>query len=413
MSTTTQQPVKTPGPVHTRATAHHRVLIVGGGTAGISVAARLRRRNRGLDLALIEPSTTHDYQPLWTLVGGGVFPKEKSRRDEAAYIPKNTTWYQDAVASFEPDENLVTLRDGRHIAYDTLVVAPGLKILWDGIEGLPEALGHGGVCSNYRYDTAEYTWECIRNFRGGTALFTMPATPIKCGGAPQKIMYLADDVFRNNGVRSQSRVIYATPQSSIFAVDKYAKTLERVVARKQIDTRFHHNLVAIRPESKEAIFAVSGQETPVVIFYDMIHVTPPMGPPDCVRLSPLADAAGWVDVDEFTLQHKRYPNVFALGDAANLPTSKTGAAVRKQSPIVAANLLDWIDGKTPASKYDGYTSCPVVTGYGKMVLAEFDYDKKPAESFPFDQSKERRSMWLLKKYGLPFIYWNGMLRGRM
>jgi sulfide:quinone oxidoreductase len=391
----------------------HQIVIVGGGTAGITVAARLRRADPKLDLAIIEPSDKHYYQPLWTLVGGGVFPKEASVRPESEFIPDRATWIRSSVASFDPAQSAVVLSDGRRIGYDWLIVAVGIRILWDKIGGLSEALGKGGVCSNYSYQHVDYTWECIRNFRGGQALFTMPNTAVKCGGAPQKIMYLAADYFRRQGVLAQSKIIYATAGAKIFAIAKYAATLEKVVARYGIETRFRHNLVAIRPEARQAVFEHLDNKETVVLSYDMIHVTPPMAPPECVQNSPLADAHGWCDVDKYTLQHVRYPNVFGIGDAANLPTSKTGAAIRKQAPVLVANLLSAMQGKPLTARYDGYTSCPIVTAYGRLVLAEFDYDHQPKESFPFDQSKERYSMWLLKKYGLPWMYWHGMLRGRM
>jgi sulfide:quinone oxidoreductase len=392
--------------------SHHRIVIVGGGTAGITVAARLARSLKRPDIAVVEPSAKHYYQPLWTLVGGGVFPKQASERDEADFIPQGATWVRDAVSEFRPDENTVTTRGGEAIGYDYLVVAPGIQIDWDKIEGLKEYVGSHGICSNYAYRTVDYTWECIRRFRGGTALFTNPSTPVKCGGAPQKIMYLADDHFRRTGVRGRSRVVFASALGAIFPVPRYARTLEGVIARKGVETLYAHDLFALRPEAREAAFRRTETGEEVVVPYEMIHVTPPMSAPDVVKRSPLADAAGWVDVDRDTLQHVRYPNVFGLGDASNLPTSKTGAAVRKQAPVVVENLIAAMRGEPPSARYDGYTSCPLVTGYGKLVLAEFDYDKSPQETFPLDQSRERRSMYLLKKYGLPRLYWHGMLRGR-
>jgi sulfide:quinone oxidoreductase len=392
---------------------HHRIVIVGGGTAGLTVAARLRRRVPDEDIAIIEPSRKHYYQPLWTLVGAGVFPKEASERDEANYIPNGTRWYLDAVEEFRPDENCVLTRDGKRIGYDFLVVAPGLQIDWDKITGLPETIGRDGVCSNYDYRYVDSTWECIRNFPGGNAIFTMPNTPVKCGGAPQKIMYLADDYFRKSGVRDRAQVIYASASSSIFSVAKYAKTLQEVIARKGIETRFQHNLIAIRTHPNEAVFQRLDTGETVTLPFTMIHVTPPMSAPEVVKRSPLANAAGWVEVDKDTLRHIRYPNVFSLGDASSAPTSKTGAAIRKQAPVVVENLVAALRGRSPSRQYDGYTSCPLVTGYGRLVLAEFDYDLNPKETFPFDQAKERRSMYWLKVYGLPAMYWHGMLRGRM
>ncbi len=390
----------------------HTVVVVGGGNGGISVAARILRAAKGTDVAIIEPSRVHYYQPLWTLVGGGDARKERTRHSEASVIPKGATWIQDRVVEFRPEENLVVTADGREVGYDALVVAPGIQINWGAIPGLTESLGKDGVCSNYSYDSVDKTWQFIRAFKGGTAVFTQPATPIKCGGAPQKIAYLADDAFRRNGVRDKTDLIFASAGASIFAVETYAKTLRQVVARKGIDVRFRTNLVALRPASKEAVFTNmdSGEES--VIRYDMIHVTPPQGPPDFVRNSPLANADGWVDVDKYTLRHARYPNVFSLGDASSLPTSKTGAAIRKQSPVLVQNVLAALAGRSLPARYDGYTACPLVTGYNRLVMAEFDYELQPRPTFPFDQSKERRSMYLVKKHGLPLLYWQAIMKGR-
>ncbi len=390
---------------------HYRIAIVGGGTAGITVAAQLSRMLSQPEIVIIEPSRKHYYQPLWTLVGGGVFPKEVSQRDEAAFIPRGAAWIEDAVSEFYPRENRLRTRSGSVIDYDYLVVAAGIQLDWDKIPGLKESLGRDGVCSNYSYEHVDYTWDCIREFRGGNALFTMPDTPIKCGGAPQKIMYLADDAFRKAGVRNQSRVLFASAKDSLFAVERYNRTLQRVVERKQIETLFKHNLVELRPERKEAMFERldTGQRT--TIDYEMVHVAPPMSAPDFIKQSPLANPAGWVEADKHTLQHPRFGNVFSLGDAAGLPTSKTGAAIRKQAPVVVKNLISAMHGRQLVARYDGYTSCPLVTGYGRLVLAEFDYEGQPQETFPIDQSKERYSMYLLKAYGLPRLYWDGMLRG--
>lgn len=392
---------------------HHRILILGGGSAGISVAARLRRADAGLDIGIVEPSESHFYQPLWTLVGAGVFRPEASRRPEADFIPPRVDWIRDRVSSIRPDEKAVVTAGGRRITYDWLVVALGIQIDWTAIPGLAEGIGTRGICSNYSFEHVAYTWETIRTFKGGTALFTVPNTAVKCGGAPQKIMYLADDAFRRQGVRDRTKIVFASPQKAIFAVEKYRKTLEAVIVRKKIDARFRQNLVELRPDAREAVFENLDTHERSVIAYDMVHVTPPMSAPNVIKQSPLANEQGWCEADKLTLRHPRFPDVFSIGDAAGLPTSKTGAAIRKQAPVLVHNLLAAMRGAPTDAAYDGYTSCPVVTGYGKMVLAEFDYDNKPKESFPFDQSKERYSMWLLKTQVLPRLYWYGMLRGRL
>ncbi|MGD9649098.1 MAG: FAD/NAD(P)-binding oxidoreductase [Pirellulales bacterium] len=392
---------------------HYQILIVGGGTAGITVAAQLRRKLKTYDVGIVEPSTKHYYQPLWTLVGAGVFPKEISERAESAFIPQGADWIREHVAEFHPADNFIVTRSGRRIGYDFLVVALGIQIDWDKIPGLREGLGRQQICSNYSYQHVDYTWECIRNFAGGTALFTMPNTAVKCGGAPQKIMYLADDAFRRSGVRDKSQVVFASAQGALFAVERYRQTLQRVCQRKQIDLRLKHQLVELRPDTKEAIFSRLDTDERVTMAFDMIHVTPPMSAPDIIKNSPLANAAGWVDVDKYTLQQAKFANVFAIGDCSGLPTSKTGAAIRKQAPVLVQNLAAALRGEPPRARYDGYTSCPIVTGYGKLVLAEFDYEGNPQETFPFDQSKERLSMYLLKAYALPRLYWNAMLRGRV
>ena len=396
-------------------TNHYQVLIVGGGTAGITVAAQLANSPNPPQMGIIEPSSKHYYQPIWTLVGGGVFPKEISERDEVDYIPAGAAWIQDKVVTFDPENNSVSTESSGDISYDYLVVAAGIQIDWDKIPGLKESVGKAGsgVCSNYSFQTVGSTWDNINNFKGGKALFTQPGTPIKCAGAPQKIMYLAADHFRKNGMNGQADVHFYSAAGGIFGVKKYADTLYQVIDNYGINAHFMHELSAIDSANKQATFKNLETGEEVTSDYDMIHVTPPQSAPDFIKNSPLAAETGWVEVNPNTTQHTRFDNVFALGDCSNMPTSKTGAAIRKQAPTTVKNLQAVMAGQSLNAQYTGYTSCPLVTGYGRLVLAEFDYDKIPEESFPFDQSQERYSMYALKAYGLPRMYWNGMLRGRM
>ncbi|MDY6936822.1 MAG: FAD/NAD(P)-binding oxidoreductase [Cyanobacteriota bacterium] len=399
----------------TTSTRHHQIVVVGGGTAGITASAQLLASEPSLDIAIIEPSDKHYYQPGWTLVGGGVFELSQTERNERDCLPAGVTWIRDSVKALEPESNAIVTDDGLRVEYDYLILCPGIQINWHLIKGLPEALGKGGVTSNYSKEYAPYTWETLQNFQGGTAIFTFPATPIKCAGAPQKIMYLADDVFKSkSGVGTRTRVMFCNAGASMFAVPEYRATLENIVEERGIEVKFKHNLKEIKPETREAIFDVTTDDgvEEVSIRYDMIHVAPPMSAPNFIAESPLASKAGWVDVDRQTLQHNVYPNVFSLGDASSLPTSKTAAAIRRQAPVLVSNLLGVMKSRAQTGQYGGYTCCPLITGYGKTVMAEFDYDLKPTSTFPFDSSKERYSMWFVKKNVLPWVYWNRMLKGK-
>lgn len=394
---------------------HYQILIIGGGNAGVSVASQLLIKNPKLKIGMIEPSEKHYYQPAWTLAGGGAFDIAKTERTQASVMPKGVAWIKDKVKTFSPESNSVSLSNDESITYDYLVVAPGIQLNWKDIKGLEESLGNNGVTSNYSFKYAPYTFDLIKNHKKGKAIFHNPHTPVKCGGAPHKIMYLAADYFRKNGVLNNVDIQYWSGGPKLFAVPKYEKTLLEVVKRGNIKLNFFERLEEIDGANKRAKFVGFGEtnkEVETWVEYDMIHVTPPQSAPDFIKLSPIANAGGWVDVDKHTLQHPKFKNIFTLGDASGLPTSKTGAAIRKQAPVLVDNILSAIANKPLTAKYTGYTSCPLVTGYGKLVLAEFDYDNKPMETFPFDQSKERWSMYQLKKQGLPWLYWNKILTGK-
>ncbi len=394
---------------------HHTILIVGGGAAGVSVANNMRRQNGSIDIAIIEPSEKHYYQPGFTIIGSGAYTMKQTTRNEADLIHPTVTWIKDYAESFQPDANSVTLCSGETISYDYLVVCPGLQLDWDKVAGLKETIGKNNVCSNYSPDTVEYTWECIKNIESGNALFTQPPMPIKCAGAPQKIMYLAADRFRKKGILDKVNIEFCNAGPAIFGIPFFAKALNKVVAGYGIKTNFNHNLVAIDGPAKTATFETTdsdGNKQQVTKPFDMIHVTPPQSAPDFIKKSPLANAAGWVDVHERTFQHNKHPNIFGLGDATSTPNAKTAAAVRKQVPILVDNILHLIQGKAVEEKYDGYGSCPLTTSLSTVMLAEFAYGGKVTPSFPWlDPRKNLFIWWIGKKIGFPWMYWHLMLKG--
>ncbi len=398
--------------------AEHDVVIVGGGAAGIAVAASLLSRDPNVDIAIIEPAEVHYYQPGWTLVSAGVFQAQDTARSMASVLPAGVRWIKSAVAAFEPQSNRLVLEGCRLVQYKQLIVAAGLKLDWNAIPGLAQTLGQHGVTSNYRFDLAPYTWQLVQGLQRGTALFTQPLPPFKCAGAAQKAMYLAADHWRSKGVLQQMDIHYCSAAGVLFHVPDYVPALMSYIQAYGIDLRLQERLVAVNGPAQEATFAAvdaQGQAQTITRRFDLLHVVPPQTAPDFVRHSPLADAAGWVDVDAQTLQHKVYANVHALGDVGNSPNSKTAAAARAQAPVVAHNVMVALGRSKGKAKYNGYGSCPFTVERGKVVLAEFLYEGKLAPTFPtwlINGKKPSRLAWLLKERLLPPVYWSAMLKGR-
>ncbi len=419
--------------------SHYTVLIIGGGTGGIMTAAQLSRKQKNISIGIIEPSEVHYYQPAWTLVGAGTFNYSATIKKESALIPHGVDWIKDFATSFEPDHNIVQTKNSGAIEYEYLVLSPGVQMDIDAMPGLREALTTERVCSNYI--DPEKTYRVLQQFKGGNAVFTQPATPIKCGGAPQKIMYLAEEYFKKSGVREKTNIIFATPGSVIFGTLEFATELTRILKAKKVHFRPFFKPIKIdsakqeitfqfiKPDSKifsENLDDKTGErldgENTVTMHYDMLHLAPPQSAPDFIKQSPFSfkegPNKGWINVDIHTLQNPDYKNVFAMGDSAALPTGKTGAAIRKQAPVVVDNIIHMMNQLSFGEhQYEGYSSCPIVTGYGRMLLCEFKYDNvrdsDPLLTKFIDTTKEKWSMWLLKKYGLPWLYWNMMMKGRM
>lgn len=400
------------------ATPCHTVLIIGAGAAGIAVASSLLARDRALDIALVDPADVHYYQPGWTMVGGGIFKAASTARTMASILPAGVHWIKAAVRSFEPHAQRVTLADGRELGYRQLIVCPGLTLDWKAIDGLEETLGRNGVTSNYRYDLAPYTWELVQNLREGRALFTQPPMPIKCAGAPQKALYLSCDHWLRKQRLGPVRAQFFNAGAVLFGIADYVPALMEYVDRYGIELNYNHRLVAVDGPRGRATFVRTlpdGSSETLVQSFDMLHVVPPQVAPEVIRNSPLADAAGWLDVDPATLRHRAFADIHGLGDVLNTTNAKTAAAARKQAPVVANNVLAALGRLPTVMAYDGYGSCPLTVARGKIVLAEFTYGGKLAPSFPawlLDGRKATRLAWWLKARVLPPLYWRGMLKGR-
>lgn len=391
----------------------HQIVIIGGGTGGITVAARLKKAGMG-DIALIEPADTHYYQPLWTLVGGGRAKASDSARPMSSVIPKGVTWVKDSVVSVNPEERTVRTALGKVIGYDRLVVSPGIQLNWGKIPGLEENLGKGGVSSNYRYDLTPVTWANVQRTKNGTAVFHQPMGPIKCAGAPQKIAYLAADYWREQGVLNNIRKIMVLPTPGMFGVKIWSDELVKVAARYGIEVRFNSQVTSMTDTTMEIKNNETGETETVE--YNFAHMVPPQSAPDWIKESGLDDPDspfGYMAVDKNSLQHTKYPEIFGLGDATNTPNSKTGAAIRKQAPVLVENLMASMSGKAMNGSYDGYASCPITTSRSQLLLCEFDYTMEPTPTLPLiNTKKEIKEFNLFKKVGLPGLYWNLMLKGR-
>lgn len=400
-----------------------KIVVVGAGSGGLTVAQQIYDRfkaagtplNAG-DITIVDGANYHYYQPGWTLVGAGLRNKSDFKQPLEALVPKHINFVRENVVAFSPTTSSVRTASGRNLTYDALVVATGLKIKWDAIQGLQDALANpeSGVSSIFSYDACDKVWHDIENLRSGQAIFTQPAGVIKCAGAPQKIMWMAYDRFKRTNRLDKIQVNFCTGMPIMFSVKKYSDALDALRIQRGINGYFTHNLESIDVANRKATFKTA-DGSHVHFEYSLLHATPPMGPLDVIAKSPIADTAGWVEVDQGTLQHVKYKNIFSLGDCSSLPTSKTAAAITAQAPVLTENLHCFLqNGKVGGEKYDGYTSCPLLTGYGKLMLAEFQYGLVPNETFSnfFDQSKSNRLFYHLKKDFFPFAYWNYMVKGK-
>ncbi|CAG9863655.1 unnamed protein product [Phyllotreta striolata] len=390
-----------------------KVLVVGGGSGGCATAAKFSKILNKNDLIVLEPSDYHYYQPLFTLIGGGANKLEDSRKKEKDVLPTNCTWLRDKALEYEPEKNTVRTEKGHTIEYDYMLVATGLELRYDKIPGLLQALDKPtDVCSIYSPKYVSHTYEVLKKLETGNAIFTFPNSPVKCPGAPQKICYLTDHYLRKHNRRGNVKVTYNTSLPVIFGVKAYADALWKLCNERDINVNVRTNLVQVNADKNEAIFEnLDKPEEKTTVKFNMLHVTPPMATPESLsKNKQLTNGAGFVDVNKDTMQHLNYKNVFAIGDCSSSPNSKTAAAAAAQTKVVFENMNAVMKGDSPRLMYDGYASCPLVTG-DKCILAEFDYDLKPLETFPFNQAREIRLMYIMKKYFMPTLYWKLMMNG--
>lgn len=332
-------------------------------------------------------------------MGGGAHDIRKTMRPMARVLPDGVTWVQAAVSQLLPDEQALVLDSGQRVTWNNLIVCPGLRLAWEKIQGLEQTLGHNGVTSNYSYQHAPYTWQLVQQLKGGKAIFTQPAMPIKCAGAPQKAMYLSCDHWLKQGDLNTIDVEFNLAGAALFGVATFVPPLMNYVEKYGVQLAFNSNLIKVDGPARKAWFEVKDAEGNVSVeekSFDMLHVVPPQVAPDFIRHSPLADAAGWCEVDPHSLQQVRYPHIFALGDVCSTSNAKTAAAVRKQIVVVAENLLALRRQAPLPLKYDGYGSCPLTVEKGKVVLAEFGYGGRLLPTFPLDPTVARRSAWFFE-----------------
>jgi len=383
------------------------VVIIGGGNAGVSIAARLRRRGVA-DITIIEPRQEHVYAPLQSHIAGGVADRREVVRSQADVTPQGVTWMPERVVSVQPGENSVELSSGRRIGYKNLIIAAGIEQRWDAIPGLEEAVAGTSVVSNYTLELAEQASAALRNLDSGTVVFTQAAEPASCAGVAQKPMYLACDRWRKLGLLDGIRVVFLTPEPAPFHIRAVADELTRTIDGYGIETHYGAEIAAVRSDAGEVDVVVDGQTT--TIAYDLLHAVPPHAAAPWIRESGLHGDDGFVDVDPETLQHRRWDNIWALGDVASLTRIRSGGAIRPQAKVVT----DALTRPRKNRRYDGYSETPFTVSGRTAVFAEFDRHGRLQPSIPFWKTlyRERRFTYIMDRWVLPWVYWNLILKGR-
>lgn len=394
---------------------HYEVLIIGGGNAGVSLAARPHRYGVK-DVAVVEPQDNHFYQPLFSHIAGGRAKASEATRPQRSVMPEGVEWIRDSAVDIDPASNTVSLASGGQLGFGHLVVCPGLQLDWDKIPGLADAVRSPSGASHYEFTLAAKSWALLSGLKAGTAVFTMPSGPIKCGGAAQKPMYLACDYWRKQGVLQDIRVVMVQPYLTVFGVPGVDEELNRKIAEYGIELRLNSELVSVDASAQNALIRNNATGLAEELHYDVLNAVPPQSAPDWLKATELpapGDSGGFVDVDPQTLRHVRFPNIWSLGDAAATTNSKSGGALRKQTKVLAKNLVAAQEGKPLMEKYDGYSVCPFTVARSSVVFAEFDDQYRPMPSVPKVPTwKASRASWVVDRDIFPKVYWNLILKGR-
>lgn len=412
--------ISTPAQAAIKSNAH--ILVVGSGLAGLDMVNRLRRQLDGAKITLLDAKKVHHYQPGFTLIATGIWPIHKVSDRNQDLMPSGIEWIQEMAREFKPDANQVITESGKVLSYDYLVVATGTHLDYSQIEGMDTSrIGTKGLTTMYHSpEAALATWNSMQEFckTGGTALMTLPATPIKCSGAPLKITFMLADRLKQAGTFADSSIDFHSGINTVFSVPVINQEVLNRWDVLDIPVHFESKLVAVDIDAQRATFQQSDGSR-ITKDYDFLHIPPPMRAPDCVRNSPLAwqegplAAGGWLDVNQSTLQHNRYKNVFGIGDINGTPKGKTAATVKKSVPLVVENLLSVMADKEPSAIFDGYTSCPLLVREGAALLVEFDYNNNLTPSVPFVKPLEDSYFAWLLKYRLFKPSYMAVAKGRL
>jgi sulfide:quinone oxidoreductase len=388
------------------------VLVVGGGNAGISLAARLLR-NGARDVAIVEPNEVHRYRPLLNYVGAGEASMASLERPMGDVLPARCTWVRDRVTAVDPAGHTVTTTGGRTIGWATLVLCTGLEEDWGATPGLEDAYATGWAGSTFVPSSAAGVWPALSALRSGSVVFTVPPEPAPCGATALKPLFMACDQWRREGVLSALDVHLVLPGSAVTGHEPADRRLERTFASYGVEVLRESRVTQL--DATQRTVTVEGHAGARVLDAAYAHVVPHYRAPRWLADSGLAvdDSTGLVAIDPETLRHRRHPDVWAIGDAAAVGSRPSGGALRPQVDVLAHNIAA-ARAQAPLRTYDGYTVMPITTGRRRLLLVEIDRNGRLLPTTPFpDLTRPRRSTWLFDRYGLPRVYFRRILRGKV